>query len=212
MSEQPETPTPEQAQVKEDIRDRAEQVRSSTPPPRDDQNEQLGAQAAVAGAGATDVDVPQLLAYIKQLSERMETLEAEKRDQNAPPLLGTIESLGNLLRAHAASAPRDAGNTPLIDHKPVLALADDLADAGKNAVESGDLTHVKAIGAKIAKWLERNHPGPGENAHYRQAVDFAGPHLEDAAENFEAQPKRTPAPAVGSSRPPAKVVPGSVTG
>lgn len=170
--------------------------------------EELAARAAAAQAaagsslGATGVDTAQLLAAIRQMQARVETLEAEKRAGSAPALVSTAESLRDLLKLHAAGDPA---------HADVLRYADDLVDAATNTVTSGDTGPVISIGAKIWKWLRRNHPGPGENAYYRQAVDFAGPHLEDAVDAFEP-PVRSAAPALGSSRPPAQVVQGNVTG
>lgn len=171
-------------------------------------DDQLGAQVAAGQAaagvsmGATDVDVSQLLAAIQQMQARVETLEEEKRAQHAPALVGTAESLRDLLKLHSAGDPA---------HADVLRHAEDLVDAANNTVKSGDTGPVTAIAAKIEKWLRRNHPGPGENAYYRQALDFAGPHLEDAVDSFEP-PQRSAAPALGSSRPPARVVQGNVTG
>lgn len=209
MSDQaPESPDRGQAdeQIRAGVAEHAEQVRASTPRPEAGQNEQLGAQIAAGGSGATDVDVPSLLSAIKQMSDRVAALEQEKRQQAGNPLVGTAESLRDVLAAHAARTSTG------VDHAPALSLADDLVDAAGNAAESGRLEHVASIGAKLETWLKRHHPGPGDFHDFRQALDFAGVHLADALENYQADAPSSAAPAVTSSRPPARVIAGNVTG
>lgn len=199
------TPDQAHAEVREGLQQHADDTRAQQSAPAPGQSEELGARLAAGGAGTTDVDATRLLEIIQAMQGRLDALEAEKRDSQAPPLLATVQSLRDLLGQHASMT------TASIDHTDVLGMAEDLADAAKNAVQSGDLSHVAQIGQKIRRWLDRHHPGPGENAHYNQARDFAGPHLEDAIASFEG-PERSTAPAVTSSRPPARVIPGNVTG
>lgn len=191
-------------------KDAAAQIRAQDPGldrgaiPDDQLGAQLAAGQAASGVplGATDVDVAQLLAGIAQMQERIAALEAEKRSGQAPALIGTVESLQDLLRVHDSQ-------TPGIDHTEVLSHADDLLEAARGAVQTGDVSHVTQIGQRIARWLDRHHPGPGDHHYYAQARDFAGPHLDDAASSLEVP---ISAPAVGSSRAPVPVLQGNVTG
>lgn len=193
--------TPDQA-VRDGLAQHAQDTRDrpATSP------DELATQAAEQGASPTEVDAGALLKHIQAMQARLEALEQEKRAGNAPPLVATLEAARDLVTAHAA-------HTPGTDHAEALSLADDLVDAGKNATQSGDLGYVREIGARLHKWLTRHHPGPGENSYYRQALDFTGTHLEDAADAYEDQaPKPSGAQEVTSGRPPAKVISGSVTG
>lgn len=164
----------------------------------------IAAEQAQAGIGTTQVDANALLAEIKAMQARLAQLEAEKATTTAPALVNTAESLRNLLGEHAL-------RTLAGDYAPVLALADDAVDAARNAVTSGDVTYVRQIGDRIARWMRSHAPHPGENHYWRQALDFAEHHLPDAADNH----KPSPAPAAGAittDKAPAAVIPGSVTG
>jgi hypothetical protein len=170
----------------------------------------LGAQlaagqvAAGVSVGGTDVDVAQLLAGMQALQDRLSALEAEKRAGTGDPLGNNAQSLQALLSLHAAHSPG-------IDHAAAAGLAADLVDAAGNAVQSGDTSAVEKITGKIGAWLKRDgNPGPGDHPFYRQAVDFAEYHVPDAAALVEKP--AAPATAVGSNRPPAKVIAGNVTG
>lgn len=160
------------------------------------------AQLAASGAMPGETDVARLLAAHAQLQDRIDALEDERRSTNAPPVIGVVQSLRDLLSVHAGQHPAD-------DHSEGLALADDLADAAKNAVKSGDLSAVRQIGDKVKRYLDRNNPGSGDHPYYAQARDFAGPHLDDALADLSEQSK-TSRPASTQGSP--KVLQGSVTG
>lgn len=166
---------------------------------------QLGAQlaagqvAAGQGLGATDVDAGALLQMIRDMQSRLDSMEAEKAaGAGTHPLKGTVESLLTFLKLHADPA--------------AISLGEDLADAAGNALESGDVGIVTKIGGQLLKHLKRNAPPPGENYAYNQALDFAGPHLEDQVDGFTPPRKPQAAAAVTSDRAPAKVIAGNVTG
>ena len=169
---------------------------------------QLAAGQAAAGVdmGGTFVDEDAIRALIEQ-QVRLQVaaaLRAAGAEPPGEPLVNSAVSLRNLLRVQAAMAPG-------IDHTAALGLADDLVDAAGNAVESGDVTHVNKIAARLTAWLERlGHPGPGDFHYHRQALDFAKYHIPDAAE--KVQPPAPPMAPLTSTRAPAKVLSGSVTG
>jgi hypothetical protein len=95
----------------------------------------------------------------------------------------------------------------------VLRLADDLADAGSNAFESGDAGPVHELSGKMIRALKRIDPGPGDHPYYRQAVAFAETHIPDAADTITGPNPDAPAkPAPVSGGAPVRVVAGSVTG
>lgn len=158
------------------------------------------------GAAPDAPDPAQLLAMIQDLQERYQRLEEEKRTAGAEPLISTAESFRDAI-AHHASGKTTGGQDP-DRHAELTGLADDLVDAAHNSVASGDGGPVLALGRRIEAALRRAHPGPGDHHYFRQAQGFAAdvPDLAD-----QLAPPTTFA-AVGSSRAPAKVVQGSVTG
>lgn len=169
---------------------------------------QLAAGQAAAGVdiGGTEVDADKLLAAIHALQARVESLETEKRAQTGDPLVNTVASLSALLQQHKAMAPAVAG------HDDAASMADDLTDAAANASQSGDVSSVEKIAAKIEKWLARaGNPGPGDNPYYAQALDFARYHVPEAAANV-TPPTPDATAELASTRPPAKVLQGNVTG
>ena len=185
----------------------ADQVRGGPAPqsawPSDeDLAAQLRAQQAGAPAGLTDMDVSALLAGIKALQDRVDALEAEKSSGAGLPVVNTAQALRDLIATHAA-------HTPGTDHADLLRLADDAVDAAGNAASSGDGGPLTDISGKIARALQRANPGPGTHHSYQQAVGFAEVHLPDAA--AQLVPKSRAVAAVGSDRPPAPVIQGSVT-
>lgn len=162
---------------------------------------------AAQGASATEVDTSQLLAAMKAMQERLDALEAEKRSRNAPALVSTAESLRDLIIKHA-SGMTVHGQVP--DMSQGTRLADDVVDAAGNAVTSGDVSHVRAIGQRIETWLRRIHPGPQDHPYYSQAVDFASHHLPLAADQVTGPQPSGALPVSGAA--PVSVIPGSVTG
>lgn len=169
---------------------------------------QLAAGQAAAGVdmGGTFVDEDAIRALIEQ-QVRLQVaaaLRAAGAEPPGEPLVNTAVALRNLLKTQASMSPG-------IDHAAALGLADDLVDAANNAVESGDVTHVEKIAARLTTWLERlGHPGPGDFHYHRQALDFAKYHIADAA--ARVQPPAPPMAPLTSTRAPAKVLEGSVTG
>lgn len=175
---------------------------------------ELGAQLAAGqaqagqaiGAAPDGPDPAQLLAMIQELQTKYSQLEAEKRTAGAEPLIATAESFRNAIADHVSG--KTTGTQDPERHAEVQGLADDLVDAAHNAVASGDGGPVIRIAQRIERALRRAHPGPGDHHYWRQAESFIGD-VPDLAEQL-APP--TTFAAVGSSRPPAKVVAGSVTG
>jgi hypothetical protein len=202
--------TPEQlAAAREQI---AGQTTGLGPPtagvPDADVAAQLAAGQAAAGQamGGTVVDEDAIRAYIETMVRQQVTaaLRAAGAEPPGEPLVNTATSLRNLLKTHASMSPGT-------DHTAALGLADDLVEAAENAVKSGDVTYVGKIAAKLTAWLERlGNPGPGDHHYYRQALDFAKYHIPDAAENVH--PPVQSAGLLTSTKPPAKVLEGSVTG
>lgn len=196
------------APTPEDLAAAAEQLRNPagpalTPPDEAEVAAGLAAKQAAGPAGLTSADAAALLQGIKALQARVDALEEEKSSGAAIPVQNTAETLRDLIRTHAAHNPGP-------DYSDLLRLADDGADAAKNAAESGDGSQVITIASRIARALHKVHPGPGDHHYFRQALGFAEVHLIDAAEALVPRPKA--AAAVESSQPPAKVVSGSVTG
>jgi hypothetical protein len=161
-------------------------------------SEQDLAAAALAGAGigTTEVDVAALAAQIQAMQAQINQLNAD-RPPVASPLLGTVETLQGMLAGH--------GDVTAIE------LGKDLAEAAANAVKTGAVEYAERIGAKLHAWLVRHPPVPGENYHYRQALDFSGPHLEDALQTVTA-PAPAAAALASAGGPPTKIIAGNVTG
>ena len=201
--------TPEQlAAAREQI---AGQTTGLGPPsagvPDADVAAQLAAGQAAAGVdmGGTVIDEDAIRAYIEAQvrAQVAAALRAAGAEPPGEPLVNTAVSLRNLLKIHASMAPGT-------DHTAALGLADDLVEAAENAVKSGDVSYVEKIAARLTGWLERlGHPGPGDFNYHRQALDFAKYHVPDAAANVHPPVQ---AVALTSTRKPAQVVAGSVTG
>lgn len=207
------TPTPEQGTpTPEQLAAAADQLRAqaaATPaPPLPSEAEMaagLAAKQSAAPSGVTDVDAAQLLAIIQQLQARVDSLEDDKAKGTPAPVVGTAETIRDLLKVHAA-------HNPQTDHAPVLALADDAVDAAGNALESGDGGELRKIGDRLVRAIRKIHPGPGDHHYLNQALGFAEDHLPDAIDSLQPKRERTPAAALGSDRAPARVISGSVTG
>jgi|SRR5690348_3495877 len=162
----------------------------------DDIARELAAKQAAAPSGVTDVDVNALLQAIQQMQGRVDALEAEKRAAGGKhPLTATTEALADFM-AHVYA--------DTTGHQ----LALDLKEAAANAVEHGGLDPVGKILPKIQRFLERNAPAPGENYHYRQAVELARFHIPDHVDDFTPPAK---ALQVQGGQP-VKVAAGSVVG
>jgi hypothetical protein len=181
----------------EQIRQHAAQVQGDTAAPDADLAAQLQQGQGQASIGVTEADITSLFAQIKAMQDRLDKAERERASSAPPALVSTAETLKGYVDVHG---------------DPVAAeLAADAVEAARNATDSGDTGPLAKIQAKLAKHLARNPPYPGENHHYRQALDWAANHLDDAIEAF-VPPARSSAVAVTSDRAPAKVVEGSVVG
>lgn len=195
---------------REDLAAAADQLRNQPGPGGAQPSEQdlaagLAARQDSAPAGVTQVDVDSLMGLIQGLQNRLDQLQADKDAGDSAPVLGTANSLRDLIKVHAA-------HNPATDHGDVLRLADDAVDAATNAQDSGDGSIVSDIAGKIVRALHRVHPGPGDHHYFRQALGFAEVHLPDAAAQLKPRPQQAPAGEIGSDRAPATVVQGSVTG
>lgn len=158
--------------------------------------EDIAASAqASSGLGVTEVDVNALAAQIAAMQAQIDAMNAAAAPKSA--LAGTVATLRHFLGIHGDPAAVELGN--------------DLAEAAGNAEKSGSVEYAAKIGAKLNKHLTRNPPYPGENYAYRHALDFSGPHLEDALATV--QPPAAPAAALPSAGgQPVKVIAGNVTG
>src|SRR5215469_5543450 len=160
----------------------------------------LAAKAAVAAPA--QVDVQALLTRLQALEAKVEAAGVTGEH----PLIGTALAARQQLGVHVDHNAL-AGDPA---HQAALRLADDLVDASRNAVESGDVSAARDIAARLSRALRRIHPGPGDNHYFRQAAEMISDHYQDAADTVTV-----PAPAaaaVTSSQPAARVVAGSVTG
>jgi len=165
------------------------------------------APAKIAGASATEADVAAMLAQMKAMQAQLDKLQAERAAEHAPVLVSTAQSLRDQLAVHASGI---SGATA--DHTRALALADDAVDAARNAVDSGDVSALRTVTERLTRALKAVHPGPGDHHYFRQALEFAEHHLPLAMDTFTENQPASAAPAIGSDRPPARVLQGSVTG
>ena len=154
----------------------------------------MAAQAS-AGIGATEADISAIFAQLKALQARIDAAEAQRQASAPDSLTSSVASLQTQLANHGDPA--------------AVALGEDAAEAAKNATETGDTGPLGKIVARIEAVLRRNPPPPGDQSHYRQALDTAAVHVPDVIEAFTPP---SSAVAVTSDRPPAKVVAGSVVG
>jgi hypothetical protein len=168
----------------------------------------LATAAAMSGAAPAEADmkaiIEQMQAQMAALTAKIAAMQAGQAPGGDHPLLATAKSAKDLLATHYQVNPG-------ADGAAVLRLADDLVDAAGNAVDSGDTAAVRQLGDKFTRALNRAHPGAGDHHYFNQALQFVRDHLQDAAD-LVTEPAPKPAGAVGSDRPAAPVVAGSVTG
>jgi hypothetical protein len=159
------------------------------------------AAAADGGLGPTETDIEALVAQMQQqmaaMAAQIQQMQAAAGPRGQHPLIATAANL----RYHL----RDAEGSDA--HAPGIALADDLIEAAGNAVESGDLTHVRSILDRLTRFFRRLPARPGDDHHGRQAREIIADHLPDQLDAFIPSPKH---PGLGSSRAPVPVVAGSV--
>ena len=155
------------------------------------------------GASATEVDVAALMARMDAMAAQLAALQAEKNaGAGEHALIGAATTARDLIAHHFEFHPKGA---------ELGRLADDVVDAARNAVASGDTGPVRAVADKLRRRLEFFHPGPGDHHYFRQALGAVSVHIPDAADTVTG-PDPSAAPALGSSQAPAKVLQGSVTG
>jgi hypothetical protein len=165
--------------------------------------------AKIPAGTPTAVDVPALLAQMQAQQEAMAAEIARLKAGQAPegehPLIGTALQTRDLIATHV-----DMGGGK--NRGPViLRLADDVIDAARNAVSSGDTGPVRQLAQRLERALNQVHPGPGDHHYFTLALQGAGVHMQDAADAVTG-PAPSSAGAVGSSQPAARVISGSVTG
>jgi hypothetical protein len=185
-------PTPEQfAAVKEQVQ----------PPPVGVGINPDDMAAKLSGAMPFEVDVEAMIkaavaAEVKRIMAQQGSPEGEHN------LIGASAAARELIAHHFFIHPKK---------DEILRQADDLVDAARNSVASGDTGPARLVAGKLERTLNRYHPGPGDHHYFRQALGLVSVHVPDAADTItEAQPGN--APAVTSSQPPARVLQGSVTG
>lgn len=162
----------------------------------------------VSGGTPTEVDVPALLARMQAQQDAMAAeiarLKAGQAPQGEHPLIGTAVQTRGLIATHVE---RGGGRN---EGPQLLRLADDVIDAARNAVDSGDTGPVRQLSQRLERALIRVHPGPGDHHYFTLALSGAGAHMQDAADAVTG-----PAPASAgavSGGTPARVIAGSVTG
>lgn len=192
------------AYTPEDLAAAAAQVQ---PPPVGTGLPQDTPDRVAAGGTAAEVDVAALLAQFQAQQQAMAAEIARLKKQIAAPdgvhtLEGTAQAIRDLIATHV-----DHG----ISGGPELVrLAEDLVDAARNAVASGDVSAVRTLGGKVERALLRVHPGGGDHHYFFHALNKVRADLPDAADLITA-PQPSGATAVGGGKP-APVITGSVTG
>jgi len=170
-----------------------------TPPPV-----ATGMGEVPAGPSPYEADIAALKAMITAQQERLDALEAERRERNMPALVSTAQALRDLIGAHETTSG-------LAVPGALFRLADDAVAAAAEAVRSGDVSAVRDIAGRIGAALARIHPGGGDHPFHRQAVEFARDHLPEACDQVQA-PQPQASLALGSSQAPAPVIQGSRLG
>jgi|SRR5580658_3451890 hypothetical protein len=162
--------------------------------------------AKMAGLSATETDVNALLAQMQEqmaaMAEQIRTMKSGQLPAGEHPLIGAAAAARDLIAQHFEFHRKGPELTR---------LADDNLDAARNGVESGDVGALRTVNSKLERALLRWHPGPGDHHYFTQALAHVQVHIPDAADTV-TEAKKTNAPAVGSSQPPARVLQGSVTG
>jgi hypothetical protein len=177
------------------------------PPPVATGPDPASMDAKAAAASATEVDVPALLAKLQAQQDALVAEVARLRGSQAPqgehPLVSTATAARELIATHFDRGYKGDGAA-------MGRLADDLVDASKNAVASGDTAPARQVAKKLETELNRVHPGPGDHHYFKNALALAGYHYPLAADTVTAaQPSNAPAVA---GAPAPKIVAGSVTG
>ena len=155
-----------------------------------------------AGGSATEVDVAALMARMDAMAKQLAALQASSGTSGEHNLIGAATAAKDLIEHHFEFHPKRA---------ELSRLADDLIDAARNSVDSGDTGPARTVADKLRRKLEFWNPGPGDHHYFRQALGLVSVHVPDAADTVTA-PAPSSAGAIGSGQTPAKVVAGNVTG
>lgn len=122
---------------------------------------------------------------------------ASAQQQVGPPEVVTLgQAAADRLEAAAASTPH---GLPRAHFAPALAIAGDLADAAKDAAQTGQGTHVRELAAKLNQWITRGHvraSGGVPVEHFPALLDDLE-RLAEAAAKLVPQPAAAAAPAAG---------------
>ena len=157
--------------------------------------------AVPPGASATEVDVAALMARMDAMAAQLKAMQDAAGVSGEHNLIGAAVAAKGLIGQHFEFHPKGA---------ELGRLADDLIDAARNSVASGDTGPARAVADKLRRKLEFWNPGPGDNHYFRQALGLVTVHVPDAADTITG-PDPSAAPAISGGAP-AKVVAGSVTG
>ena len=114
----------------------------------------LGAQMQASGAAPGEVDASALLAHIRAMQARLDSLEAEKRQELAPEVVKYADALAAHIAAKAAASPGLAAHP---DH-PLTAGADlvaKVADAAR-AEADGKAGALAGPLADLTAWVKRS--------------------------------------------------------
>lgn len=158
--------------------------------------------AVPAAGSATEVDVAALMARMDAMAKQLAALQESAGVSGEHNLIGAAVAAKGLIEHHFEFHPKRA---------ELSRLADDVVDAARNSVASGDTGPVRAVADRLRRRLEFFGPGPGDHHYFRQALGLVSVHIPDAADTITG-PDPSAAPALGSSSGPAKVLQGSVTG
>jgi hypothetical protein len=145
------------------------------------------------GGAATEVDVAALMARMDAMARQLAAMQAGQGAAGEHNLIATAAAARDLIGQHFEFHRKGPELTR---------LADDLVDAARNAVDSGDTGPARQVAAKLERMLRLWSPGPGDHHYYAQAYRLLTDALADAADTVTAP----------ADRAPAKVVAGSVTG
>ena len=157
--------------------------------------------AVPPGASATEVDVAALMARMDAMAAQLKAMQDAAGVSGEHALIGAAVAAKGLIAQHFEFHPKGA---------ELGRLADDLIDAARNSVASGDTGPARTVADKLRRKLEFWNPGPGDHHYFRQALGLVSVHVPDAADTVTG-PAQPPAPAIGGAAP-ATVVAGSVTG
>lgn len=158
-------------------------------------------QAKLTGASPFEVDTQAMIRALVE-AEVKRLMAQQTRPEGEHALVSDAAAARELIAKHFEFHPKK---------DELLRLADDLTDAAKNSVASGDSGPTRQLAARLERRLGFFHPGPGDHHYFRQALGLLQVHMPDHADTI-TEPAPSDAPAVTSAQAPARVLQGSVTG